>query len=209
MAGIRETRRIKGEHVISVLDQVAQRTYADLISVSLSAYDPHGYHSSDYTYAGLMPLNKREADYSKGEGVVTYVPLRSLLPRELTGIMVVGRCFSTTHDAQATVRMQPDLINQAYGGGYAAALAVRSDVPLRRVDMGPIQDHLVEVGNITQDDRDNKTKDVPPPTDEELIAAAGDPTTVENMVTLMYGGQRSIGPLKRSLLSAGGHSWPE
>lgn len=201
MAGIRETRLIECDHRISVLDQVTRRTYADLISVSLSAYDPHGYHDSDFVYAGLMPLNKHEANYQKGEGVVTYVPLRALLPRGLAGIMVVGRCFSATHDAQATVRMQPDLINQAYGGGYAAALAARSNVPLRELDLGPVQDHLVEVGNISQDDRVHKTRDVPPPTDEALLAAAEAPETPQAMATLMYGGKNSIAPLKASFLS--------
>jgi hypothetical protein len=201
MAGIRETRLIQCDHVISVLDQVTRRTYRDLISVSLSAYDPHGYHSSDYTYADLMPLNKREADYNRGEGVVTYVPLRSLMPRGLSGILVVGRCFSLTHDAQATVRMQPDLINQAYGAGYAAAMAVQSQVPLRQLKMGPIQDHLVEVGNLSQQDRDERTRDVPPPSDEQLVAAAENPTIVLNMATLMYGGDRSIPPLTRSFAS--------
>jgi hypothetical protein len=77
-------------------------------------------------------------------------------------------------------------------------MAVRSDVPLRQVDMGPIQDHLVEVGNISQEDRDLKTKDVPPPTDEELIAAADNPEMVRNMAKLMYGGARSVPPLKAS-----------
>lgn len=202
MAGIRETRLITCDHTISVLDQVTQRGYADLISVAMAAYDPHGYHGGNYVYAGLMPLNKHEADYNKGEGVFTYIPLRSLLPRGLKGLMVVGRCFSATHDAQATVRMIPDLINQAYGGGYAAAVAVRSDVPLRELDMGPIQDHLVEVGNITAADRTNKTKEVPPPTDKQLIAAANDPTTAEAMATLMYGGARSIEPLKKSFESS-------
>ena len=40
MLGIRETRLVKGDHVINVLDQIIERTYPDLIAVSWSAYDP-------------------------------------------------------------------------------------------------------------------------------------------------------------------------
>jgi hypothetical protein len=94
--------------------------------------------------------------------------------------------------------MQADLINQAYAGGYAAAMAVRSNVPLRDVEMGPVQDHLVEIGNLTREHREDKTRDVPPPTDEELIAAAVDPNTPSKLAKLMYGGNRSVPPLKAS-----------
>ena len=201
MAGIRETRLVKGEHVISVLDQVTERTYSDLISVSLSAYDPHGYHDSDYCYLGLTPINKWEANYNEGEGVLTYIPLRSLLPYGLKGIMMVGRCFSVSHDAQASARMNPDMINQAYGAGYVAARAVGSAVPLRQVDMAPVQDHLVQIGNITAEHRDN-AQDMQPPTENDLVAAAQHPEIQANMATLMYGGPKSIPPLKASFASA-------
>ena len=87
MVGLRETRLVRGDHVINVIDQIIGRTYRDLISVSWSAYDPHGYHNSDLVYAGLMPPTKHETK----PGFATYIPLRSLLPQGLDGLLVVGR----------------------------------------------------------------------------------------------------------------------
>jgi NADPH-dependent 2,4-dienoyl-CoA reductase/sulfur reductase-like enzyme len=197
MVGIRETRLVRGDHVIDVLDQIIGRTYRDLIGVSWSAYDPHGYHNSDYIYAGLMPPTKHEVR-AAGKPFVTYFPLRSLLPRGLDGIMVVGRSHSVTHDVQASVRMNGDLINFGYAAGWAAAQAVKTGTTLRRLDLGPVQDHLVEIGNISQEDRLERCVDTPEPTDDELKAAAGDPATKRQMAALLRAGRRSLPYLRAS-----------
>jgi flavin-dependent dehydrogenase len=194
LVGLRETRLIEGDHVISVLDQIVGRTYRDLISVSQSAYDPHGYHTSDYVYAGLMPLTKHETK----EGFVTYIPLRSLLPKGLDGIMVVGRSHSVTHDVQASVRMNADLINEGYAAGCVAAQAAAAGAELRKVDLAPIQDHLAQIGNITEEDRRLRCVDTPEPTDDELRAAAEDPRTKRHLAVLLRGGNRSLAPLQTS-----------
>jgi flavin-dependent dehydrogenase len=202
MVGIRETRLIKGDYVINVLDQIIERTYRDLVGVSWSAYDPHGYHNSDYIYAGLMPPTKHEVRAAGKPGFITYFPLRAMLPKGLDGIMVAGRSHSVTHDVQASVRMNPDVINFGYAAGCVAAEAVRTDRPLRHVDLGPVQDHLAEVGNISWEDRRERCVDTPEPTDQELKEAAGDPTTKLRLATLLRAGERSI-PHVRESFAAG------
>ncbi len=198
MVGMRETRLIKGDHVIDVLDQIVARTYRDTIAVSQSAYDPHGYHNSDEVYAGLMPPTKHETK----DGFLTYIPLRSLLPKGLDGIMVVGRSHSVTHDVQASVRMNADLINEGYAAGCVAARCVATGSQLRKVDLGPIQDHLAEIGNISAEDRRQRCVDTPDPTDDELKLAAADPTSELQLAVLLRGGQRSVPPLRDSFQTA-------
>lgn len=197
MIGIRETRLVRGEYVVDVMDQIIGRTYRDLISVSWSAYDPHGYHNSDSVYAGLMPLTKHETK----PGFATYIPFRSLLPRGLEGILVVGRCHSVTHDVQASVRMNPDLINEGYAAGYTAAQALKTHTTLRRVDLGPIQDHLVEIGNLSAEDRATRCVDTPGPTDDQLRSAAKEPDDKVQLATLLRAGDRSVPYLKGSFAS--------
>ncbi len=197
LVGMRETRLIHGDHVINVLDQIIGRTYGDLISVAQSAYDPHGYHSSDYVYAGLMPPTKHETK----EGFLTYIPLRSLLPKGLEGIMVVGRSHSVTHDVQASVRMNADLINEGYAAGCVAARAIATRKSLREVDLGPIQDHLAEIGNITSEDREARCVDTPDPTDAELAAAVEDLGDEVQFAQLLRGGTRSVPLLRASFQS--------
>ena len=197
MIGIRETRLVKGDYVVNVIDQIIGRTYKDLISVSWSAYDPHGYHNGDLVYAGLMPLTKHETK----PGFATYIPLRSLLPQGLEGILVVGRSHSVTHDVQASVRMNPDLINEGYAAGYTAAQAIKTHATLRQVDLAPIQDHLVEIGNISPEDRLKRCAETPEPTDRELRRAAEDPGKKVNLAALLRAGDRSIPYLKASFAS--------
>ncbi len=188
MAAIRETRLIKGDYVINVIDQIIGRTYRDLVGVSWSAYDPHGYHNSDFIYAGLMPPTKHETK----PGFATYFPLRSMLPAGLEGIMVAGRSHSVTHDVQASVRMNPDLINFGYAAGCVAAHAIGTNTTLREAELAPVQDHLAEIGNMSEEDRATRCVDVPSPTDEELKTAAADPNTKLQMATLLRAEGRSL-----------------
>lgn len=197
LVGLRETRLVRGDHVIDVIDQILGRTYRDLISVSWSAYDPHGYHNSDLVYAGLMPPTKHETK----PGFATYIPLRSLLPQGLDGLLVVGRSLSVTHDVQASVRMNADLINLGYAAGYTAAHAIRSGATLRTVELGPIQDHLAEIGNISREDRLQRCVDSPEPTDAELQAALDDLASKPQLATLLRGGRRSLPGLRAAFAS--------
>jgi flavin-dependent dehydrogenase len=197
MIGIRETRLIRGEYVVDVLDQIIQRTYRDLIAVSWSAYDPHGYHNSDYIYAGLMPLTKHETK----PGFATYIPFRALLPKGIEGILVVGRSHSVTHDVQASVRMNPDLINEGYAAGCAAARAVNTGATLREVDLGPVQDHLAEIGNISREDRLERCVETPEPTDAQLQAAVATAGTKTDLATLFRAPERSLPYLRASFAS--------
>ncbi len=198
MVGIRQTRLIRGDHVINVLDQILGRTYHDLVGVSWSAYDPHGYHNSDYVYAGLMPPTKHDVRQAGQPGFPTWFPLRAMLPRGLDGILIVGRSHSVTHDVQASVRMNGDLINFGYAAGCVAAEAVRTERDLRQLELGPVQDHLVEIGNLSVEDRRERCADTPEPSDAELEAAAADPTDPQRLAALLWAGSRSIPYLQTS-----------
>ncbi|HWU38214.1 MAG TPA: FAD-dependent oxidoreductase, partial [Candidatus Acidoferrum sp.] len=63
------------------------------------------------------------------------VPLRCLLPLSLEGILVAGRCISTTHEADGWTRSQPIAMQVGEGAGAVAAIAARDGVVPRRVDI--------------------------------------------------------------------------
>ncbi len=194
MVQLRETRRVKGDYVINELDVNAGRTYPDVICIAESAFDPHGYYDSDYSFGGLMLQTKHVK-----ESVKVNIPLRAILPAGLDGLMMVGRCHSTTHDVQAMVRMNPDVINEGYAAGYAAALALRNNTLPRDVDIKALQQHLVEVDILPAEDIERIVAEFPDPTDAELAHAARDPSLRENLLVLARGGERSVGPLKSTL----------
>ncbi len=175
LSGIRGTRRLVGDYSITALDQYRLRTYADVIAVATTDWDNHGYHKNKACYAGLFP-----------DGL-SYIPYRSLLPRGLEGLLVVGRCKSTEHDAMPLVRMQADVGNEGYAAGVAAAMCVKAGAGLRDVDMPALQDHLRAIGNLPNT---NICVDMPDPTDAEIQ------TAIENLSVVNSNGVSvSMAPL--------------
>ena len=134
----RERRRIQGEFTMSLLDQVNNRTYPDTVVVSRSNFDSHGYTVDPYL----------ELRHPGKVGFQINVPYRCLLPTGLEGILVGGLGMSVHRDAVPMTRMQPDLQNQGYAEGAAAAMAVADSVPLRKIDIRKLQQHLIEIGNL-------------------------------------------------------------
>ncbi len=136
----RERRRVVGDCIISPLDIWNQRTYPDTIGLSKSNFDTHG-----FTVHALFALRAPDK-----EEVSAYTPYRALLPKGLDGLLVTGLAISAHRDAMPILRMQPDIQNQGYAAGVAAAMAVRADKGLRAIDLKALQQHLVEVGNLPE-----------------------------------------------------------
>ncbi len=138
----RERRRVVGDVVLTILDQIAGRTWPDTIVQSHSNYDSHGYPSHEYFMLADRGRDGRPA------GGKPYTPYRCLLPAGVEGMLVVGLGASAHRDAMALIRMQADLQNQGYAAGTAAAMAARARTTPRRIDVDALQKHLAEVGNI-------------------------------------------------------------
>ncbi|MHC4677568.1 MAG: FAD-dependent oxidoreductase [Planctomycetota bacterium] len=155
----RERRRIIGEYTLSTQDILNQRTHPDTISQHKSNFD-----------AGAFPDSAMLLIYDmKGPDFHVDMPYRCLLPRGLDGILVTGLGASAERDAMTLVRMQPDLQNQGYAAGMAAALAARLDGCTRRIDIKEVQRQMVEEGVLEPrviSDKDSY------PMDESVIASA-------------------------------------
>ncbi|MDR2644061.1 MAG: FAD-dependent oxidoreductase [Planctomycetaceae bacterium] len=137
--GTRERRRIVGDYVLTVLDQINERTYPDTIVRARSNFDTHGYTISPYL----------EIEHPNYHGFYSYLPYRMYIPKNIGGgILVAGLAASCERDAVPLLRMQPDLQNQGYALGYIAAVAVKDNVNLRKVDIRKVQKHLVQIGNL-------------------------------------------------------------
>ncbi|MFN8522977.1 MAG: FAD-dependent oxidoreductase [Chloroflexota bacterium] len=76
------------------------------------------------------------------------IPLGSLLPRHLDGMLVAGRnlsCDATSHNA---LREVPECWVMGEGAGVAAAQAVRQRAAVREVDLAAVQNRLRETGAV-------------------------------------------------------------
>lgn len=157
----RERRRIVGEYTLTILDQITDRTFPDTIAKALTSYDTHGYIIDPYLLL-RHPLRQKFS---------SYVPYRCLLPKGLEGILVTGIALSAHRDAQPIVRMQPDIQNQGYAAGAAAAMAAKAGTLVRHIDIRALQRHLVKIGNLPESvltDTDSH------PLPQERVAAAVD-----------------------------------
>ena len=107
-AGVRESRRWIGDYVLTGHDLLNGRRFDDEIALA------------------TWPMEFREtAKGSKlkfpNEGKPAGIPLRCLMPRGQTGIFVAGRCISTDHEAQASIRVMGTCFATGEAAGKAAA----------------------------------------------------------------------------------------
>lgn len=132
----RERRRLRGVFYVTPQDILLQRTYPDTIVQPMSNFDSHGQTDHDIFFlmdCGHQPL-------------AANFPYRALLPKKTDGLLVLGLGASAHRDAMPVLRMQPDLQNQGYAAGLAAAQAIGANLPLRKVDIRALQRKLAIKG---------------------------------------------------------------
>lgn len=110
--GVRQTRLLAGEYVVTKEDIVGGRRFPDVIA--------------------------RGRDY--------YTPYRSLLPRGVEGLLVAGRCYSATPEAQRISREIPPVMVMGEAAGTAAAMSLSAGVSPRAVDISGLQRKLIAQG---------------------------------------------------------------
>ena len=134
----RERRQVVGDFFLSPMDVYLRRTFGDTVVQANSNFDSHG-----FTIHPMFMLRPPDR-----ESLPCHVPYRCLLPKGLEGILVTGLAVSAHRDVMPVIRMQPDVQNQGYAVGVAAAMAVSSGTNLRDIDIRELQRHLVEKGNM-------------------------------------------------------------
>ncbi|MBP5320764.1 MAG: FAD-dependent oxidoreductase [Kiritimatiellae bacterium] len=159
MTGTRERRRIVGDVQITEVDVIRGRTWSDTIMHGTSCFDSHGYTTSDLM---MFFTHSSSVDFAAD------VPYRALLPAGIEGVIATGLGISATRDAMPIIRMQPDVQNQGYAAGLAAAAAVAGNTGLRGIDIKALQQKLVAKGALEE----RVLTDTDAPVPQETIAAA-------------------------------------
>lgn len=131
MLGVRESRRITGDYVLTAEDLIAGRVFDDAVSMG-------AYHIDIHRPAGTWVDSHNVRAYT--------IPLRSLIARDVDGLLMSGKCISATHEAIASTRVIPICQGQGQAAGTVAALAVKAGVSVRQVPIAKLQDTLVAQG---------------------------------------------------------------
>ncbi|MBO7721126.1 MAG: FAD-dependent oxidoreductase [Kiritimatiellae bacterium] len=157
----RERRRMHGVAYITPQDVIMNRTYPDVFARARSNFDTHG-----QTVGGQFFIEAPHAE----KPITVNLPYRCILPKNTDGLLVIGLGMSAHRDAMPILRMQPDVQNQGFAAGTAAAMAVAAGVPPRAIDVGALQRKLIAKGIL--DDSVLSMKDSFPLSDETLARAA-------------------------------------
>ncbi|MBP5288412.1 MAG: FAD-dependent oxidoreductase [Clostridia bacterium] len=109
--GVRESRMIDGETLLSAEDLKACRVPVDTVAVAnydMDIHSPDGAGTSHYYFE---------------PGTYYGIPYAALIPRGSRNLLAAGRCISVTHEAQASVRIMPVCCATGEAAGVAAAHA--------------------------------------------------------------------------------------
>ncbi|MFP4248255.1 MAG: FAD-dependent oxidoreductase [Armatimonadota bacterium] len=124
--GVRETRRIVGEHVLTAGEVVEGSKSAEGVAKGGHHVDIHGAG----TWQKRIPVT---------DGRSYDIPWGCLIPGGLTNTLVAGRCISSTREANGSARVMGTCIATGQAAGTAAALCATGghcdvrDLPLDRL----------------------------------------------------------------------------
>ncbi len=135
--GIRETRRIEGEYRLTRDDVLCARQFEDQIGLCGAPIEDH--HAGSDTLWQYLP-----------DGQAVGIPFRCLIPQTLENVLVVGRCFSATHDAHASVRSMAQCMAMGQAAGTALGLCSQNGVLPRSLSIPSLQNVLRSAGAILE-----------------------------------------------------------
>lgn len=124
--GIRESRRVVTEYILTVEDIFSHAKFPDGIGASNYHLDAHGEANFSAEFSAYKPIAPEEHYYE--------IPFRSLIPRGIDNLLVVGRCAGTDFLAQSTTRIQHTCRYMGEAAGIACRFAIDSKKAFRDID---------------------------------------------------------------------------
>jgi hypothetical protein len=122
--GVRETRRVVGEYVVTEKDAIDGVRFPDVVAISSNPMPE--YHGRRFFFAH--------------EGFD--IPYRSLVPKKVDGLVLSGRCISCEQGPFQSARSMAPAMAVGHASGCAAALAAVKGVPPRKLDVKALQQLL-------------------------------------------------------------------
>jgi len=129
--GIRESRRIIGDYVLTADDVINGVQFKDQVAMG-------AYH---------IDIHRPKGTWVESHNVQAYgIPLRCLVSASLENLMMAGKCISASHEAIASSRVIPICMAEGQAAGTAAALTVSNKKPIREIQISVLQEILQNQG---------------------------------------------------------------
>lgn len=129
--GVRETRRIIGDYILTEDDILGAKKFEDAVASGCYAVDIHNPEGAGTVIKKLEP----ETYYN--------IPYRCLLPQKTENLIVAGRPISATHEAHSSVRIQSTCYATGQAAGAAAALAWQEKIKFGEIGIEKIKKILL------------------------------------------------------------------
>ena len=125
--GVRDTRRIVGEYVLTVEDARTGPEFEDVVARKYGAID-----------ANQLFIGPMKSGFA--------YPYRCLIPKRIENLLVAGRCGSATFLGHAAGKSMGNMMALGQAAGVAATLCSAGDTTPRRLDAKSVQEVLVSQG---------------------------------------------------------------
>jgi hypothetical protein len=134
--GVRETRRIRGDHVLTAEELLQPVAFEDAIAMGAYPIDIHPPSGAGLKYESFP------ADHAY------QIPYRSLVPVGFDNALVAGRGISASHAALAAIRVMTISMAVGQAAGTAAAIACKQTnaADVRAVPLMELQQALLDDG---------------------------------------------------------------
>jgi hypothetical protein len=129
--GVRESRRIIGEYVLTGEDITSGRHFSDAVVRNAYPIDIHAPTTHEPDVDGFLKV-----------GEYYEIPYRCLVPLKVEQLLVAGRCISATHEAQGSTRISPTCMALGQAAGTAAALSIKEETNPRSLNPDTLQQTL-------------------------------------------------------------------
>lgn len=135
--GIRETRRVVAQYMMTQEDVLGCRHFDDSIAVASYPIDIHRPGDEGCTLIWC--------------GDCYDIPYRSLVPQKVNNLLVAGRCIGTTHEAMGAIRVMATCMAMGEAAGRAAKQALRAGLTPATVDVAKLRAELRAAGAYLRD----------------------------------------------------------
>ena len=147
--GIRETRRILGQYVLTGEDILSASRFDDAIGINAWPMELHTAGKIEWHFPRNLEATagRRESTESR---VYNDLPWRMLVPANVDNLLVAGRCASMTHEGQSAARVSGACFAMGQAAGTAAAMVSQSQT-LADIDVKALQVTLKRDGAYLED----------------------------------------------------------
>ncbi len=136
LLGKRESRRLVGDHIYTFNDAKSMEKFRDAVAKEVREIDVH---YQRILKVPSIPDFLSEALYYKIKEY--YIPYRSLYSKNISNLLMAGRCFSCSHIGLGGPRVMNTTGQMGAAIGYAASLCIKHNTSPRDV----YKDHLEEL----------------------------------------------------------------